>query len=151
MVGDCCIVRDIADGALDPAKALAAVSDPRFGGIAMFIGRVRDHNQGRAVVGVSYDIHQTLALKGFHAIADEARAEAGGASRVYIAHARGRLGVGDIAVVVAAGTPHRDEAFRACRLTIEAIKHRCPIWKQEHYADGDSQWSEGCSLCDERH
>jgi molybdopterin synthase catalytic subunit len=51
--------------------------------------------------------------------------------------------------VVAAGTPHRDEAFRACRLAIEAVKHEAPIWKQEHYVDGDSAWSEGCSLCEE--
>ena len=53
----------------------------------------------------------------------------------------------NVAVVVAAGTPHRDEAFRACRALIEAVKHRAPIWKQEHYVDGSSVWSEGCSLC----
>jgi len=51
-------------------------------------------------------------------------------------------------VVVAAGTPHRAEAFRTCRLAIEAVKHEAPIWKQEHYVDGDSAWSEGCSLCE---
>jgi molybdopterin synthase catalytic subunit len=68
--------------------------------------------------------------------------------KLFIAHARGRLAVGDLAVVIAAGTPHRDEAFRACRQVIEAVKHTSPIWKQEHYADGDSVWSEGCSLCD---
>ena len=67
--------------------------------------------------------------------------------KVYVAHAKGRLAVGDIAVVVAAGTPHRDEAFRACRAVIEAVKHTSPIWKQEHYVDGSSEWSEGCSLC----
>jgi molybdopterin synthase catalytic subunit len=50
--------------------------------------------------------------------------------------------------VVAAGTPHRDEAFRACRQVVEAVKHTSPIWKQEHYIDGDSIWSEGCSLCE---
>ena len=50
-------------------------------------------------------------------------------------------------VVVAAGSKHRDEAFRACRMAIEAVKHTAPIWKQEHFSDGDSVWSEGCSLC----
>jgi molybdopterin synthase catalytic subunit len=69
--------------------------------------------------------------------------------KLYIAHAKGHLGIGDLAVVIAAGTPHRDEAFRACRLAIEAVKHEAPIWKQEHYVDGDSAWSEGCSLCEE--
>ena len=65
-----------------------------------------------------------------------------------MAHARGRLAVGEVAVVVAAGSPHRDEAFRACRQLIEGVKHQCPIWKQEHFSDGDSLWSEGCSLCE---
>jgi len=59
----------------------------------------------------------------------------------------GTLQVGELAVVVAAGTPHRDEAFSACRMAIEAVKHTAPIWKQEHYEDGKSEWSEGCSLC----
>jgi molybdopterin synthase catalytic subunit len=54
-------------------------------------------------------------------------------------------------MVVAAGTPHRDEAFRACRQVVEAVKHTSPIWKQEHYIDGDSVWSEGCTLCDDGH
>jgi molybdopterin synthase catalytic subunit len=53
-------------------------------------------------------------------------------------------------VVVAAGSKHRDEAFRACRMAIEAVKHTSPIWKQEHFSDGDSVWSEGCSLCEGR-
>lgn len=142
-----CAVVDIVDGRLDPAAALEFVSDPGFGGITMFVGRVRDLNHGRAVTGVSYDMFEPLALNGLHAIAVRADAEFGPRLKLYIAHAKGRLGVGDPAVVVAAGTPHRDEAFRACRQVIEAVKHTSPIWKQEHYLDGDSVWSEGCSLC----
>jgi len=140
-------VVDIASGGLDPAAALEFVSDPGFGGIAMFVGRVRDLNHGRVVTGVSYDMFQPLALNGFRAIAGGIDARFGPKLRLYVAHATGRLGVGDLAVVVAAGTPHRDEAFRACRELIEVVKHTSPIWKQEHYADGDSVWSEGCSLC----
>ncbi len=140
-------VIDVAAARLDPAAALDFVSDPGFGGIAMFVGRVRDLNHGRIVTGVSYDMFVPLALNGFAAIASRCEAEFGPKLRLHISHARGRLGVGDIAVVVAAGTPHRDEAFRACRMAIEAVKHESPIWKQEHYADGDSVWSEGCSLC----
>ena len=141
-------VVDRADDALDPAAALAFVSAPGFGGIAMFVGRVRDLNHGREVAGISYDVYQPLALARFAEIAVQAQREAGPRLRCYIAHAKGRLAVGELAVVIAAGTPHRDEAFRACRLMIEAVKHSTPIWKQEHYVDGDSQWSEGCSLCD---
>ncbi|WNH50440.1 molybdenum cofactor biosynthesis protein MoaE [Stenotrophomonas aracearum] len=135
------------DAALDPADAIAFVSDPGFGGIDVFIGKVRDLNHGRAVQGISYDLFVPLVLNTFQQLADEVEAEFGPRLKLYVGHATGRLAVGDVAVVVAAGSPHRDEAFRACRALIEAVKHRSPIWKQEHYEDGDSVWSEGCSLC----
>ena len=141
-------VMELADGKLDPAAALAFVSDPKFGGITMFVGRVRDLNHGRHVTGISYDMFVPLALNGFAEIAARAEADFGGKLKLYIGHAKGRLGIGDLAMVVAAGTPHRDEAFRACRQVVEAVKHTSPIWKQEHYIDGDSVWSEGCSLCE---
>lgn len=142
-----CEVLDVSRGRLDPSSALSFVSDPAFGGIALFVGRIRDHNLGRVVTGISYDMFDALALNVFADAARRAHAEAGPRLKVYVAHAKGRLAVGDLAVVVAAGTPHRDEAFRACRSVIEDVKHLAPIWKQEHFADGDSQWSEGCSLC----
>lgn len=142
-----CEVLAIGQGALDPSAALDFVSDPGFGGIALFVGRVRELNLGREVLGVSYDMFEPLALKVFAEAAAEAETAVGPQLKVYVAHATGRLDVGDLAVLVAVGTPHRDEAFRACRSVIEAVKHRAPIWKQEHYADGDSVWSEGCSLC----
>lgn len=141
-------VLDRADGALDAAAALDFVSDPGFGGIAMFVGKVRELNHGRQVLGVSYDIFEPLALVRFAAIAAETEMAIGQPVKLWIAHARGRLGIGDTAVVVAAGSKHRDEAFRACRMAIEAVKHTAPIWKQEHFSDGDSVWSEGCSLCE---
>ncbi len=143
-------IHDIREAPLDPNAALAFVSDPRFGGIACFVGRVRAHNLGRTVTGISYDLFEPLALETFRTIGARARAEVGDPLKLYIAHARGDLGLEDLAVLVAAGTPHRDEAFRACRLAIEAVKHEAPIWKQEHYVDGDSAWSEGCSLCEEQ-
>jgi molybdopterin synthase catalytic subunit len=136
------------EGVLDVAAALDFVSDPRFGGISVFVGKVRDFNLGRQVTGISYDLFVPLALRTFRAIGERARQEVGAPLKLYIAHAKGDLGLSDLAVVVAAGTPHRAEAFRACRLAIEAVKHEAPIWKQEHYVDGDSAWSEGCSLCD---
>ncbi|GLQ89313.1 molybdenum cofactor biosynthesis protein MoaE [Dyella flagellata] len=142
-------VVDIRETQLDPVAALDFVSDPRFGGIDMFIGKVREHNLGRLVTGISYDLFEPLALRTFEAIGERARREIGAPMKLYIAHAKGDLSLGEIAVIVAVGTPHRDEAFRACRLAIEAVKHEAPIWKQEHYVDGDSAWSEGCSLCEE--
>lgn len=143
-----CAIADAAAGVLpDPALALRHVAAPGFGGTAVFVGTIRDLNHGRAVVAVSYDLYDALALNVFRRACEAAAAEFGPAIRLYVTHARGRLAVGEVAVVVAAGTPHRDEAFRACRAVIEAVKHQAPIWKQEHYADGDSAWSEGCSLC----
>ena len=140
-------VVDVVEAKLDPSAALDFVSDPAFGGLAMFVGKVRDFNLGKPVVGISYDMYDALALNGFAQIVERAQEEFGPRLRLYVAHAKGCLGIGDAAVVVAAGTPHRDEAFRACRQVIEAVKHTSPIWKQEHYADGDSAWTEGCSLC----
>ena len=136
-----------ASAAIDAAEAIAFVSDSGFGGIDVFIGKVRDLNHGRAVQGITYDLFDPLVLAEFERLVAEVRAQFGPRVKLYVAHAKGRLAVGDTAVVVAAGTPHRDEAFKACRALIEAVKHRSPIWKQEHYLDGDSVWSEGCSLC----
>lgn len=140
-------IADVAQAPLSIDAAFEFVSAPAFGGYAAFVGRIRDFNRGRRVVGVSYDLFDALALNRFRDIAAEADAEFGSSLRLSIVHARGRLAVGGVAVVIAAGTPHRDEAFRACRKVIEAVKHTAPIWKQEHYEDGHSEWSEGCSLC----
>lgn len=141
------MIVDRAGAAIDAAEAIAFVSDPGFGGIDVFIGKVRDLNKGRAVLGITYDLFDPLVMAEFERLVGEVRGQFGPRVKLYVAHAKGRLGVGDTAVVVAAGTPHRDEAFKACRALIEAVKHRSPIWKQEHYQDGDSVWSEGCSLC----
>ncbi|NII11235.1 molybdenum cofactor biosynthesis protein MoaE [Oleiagrimonas sp. C23AA] len=139
---------DIAEGGIDAAAALDFVSDPRFGGLACFVGKVRAQNLGRVVTGISYQVHAALACNLFRGFAERAVQAVDCELKLSIVHATGRLAVGDVAVVVAAGTPHRDEAFRACRMVIEAVKHEAPIWKREHYEDGDSAWSEGCSLCE---
>lgn len=139
-------VVDRSEALLDTAAPLEFVADPRFGGIAHFVGRVRNHNLGRPVTAISYDLFEPLALKTFRAVGERALAEVGTPLKLWIEHASGRLAIGEPAVIVAAGSPHREEAFRACRLAIEAVKHAAPIWKQEHYTDGESAWSEGCSL-----
>lgn len=140
-------VHAVQDRPLDPAAALEFVSDPGFGGVTMFVGRVRDANRGRDVTGISYSLFEPLVLKVFERACREAAEAFGPRLRLHVSHAHGRLGIGELAVVVAAGTPHRDEAFRACRQVIETVKHQSPIWKKEHYGDGDSEWSEGCALC----
>jgi molybdopterin synthase catalytic subunit len=140
-------IREHEKHPLNAAEAIAFVEAPGNGAAAVFIGAVRNRNHGRDVVGVSYDAHDAMAKKSFRDICTEACALIDANLRIHVTHARGRLRVGDLSVVVAAASPHRDEAFKACRYVIEQIKHRSAIWKQEHYTDGDSEWLQGHALC----
>ena len=121
----------LRENALSVDEAIAAVSRASAGGIAVFLGTVRDHNEGQAVTELEYEAYTAMAEKELVAIADEIEREIAGVA-VAVLHRVGRLQVGDLAVVCAAGAPHREEAFRACRELIERIKTRVPIWKREH-------------------
>ena len=115
------------------------VSHSSAGGIATFIGVVRDHADGKSVSRLDYSIHPTLALKEMRRIADQVAAQ-NNQLRIAVQHRYGSLSVGDLAVVVAVSSPHRAEAFSACRSTIDAIKDSVPIWKKEWDADGNPSW-----------
>lgn len=119
--------------------ALAVVTHPSAGGIAVFIGVVRDHAEGRAVNRLDYEAHDSLALRELANIANEILAEQPEV-RVCAVHRVGSLAIGDRAVVVVASAPHRAEAFTACRALIERLKERVPIWKKEFAADGSAGW-----------
>ncbi|BDG05554.1 molybdenum cofactor biosynthesis protein MoaE [Anaeromyxobacter oryzae] len=127
-------------------QVAAALSAPAHGAELVFWGVVRDANEGRRVRAVSYDAHVPLAERTLHDIAEEAVARSRAALRVVVIHRTGRLEVGEASVVVAVASPHRDEAYEASRYVIEQLKVRSPIWKQEHYADGDSEWLRGHTL-----
>jgi molybdopterin synthase catalytic subunit len=129
----------ISDAPLDIAAAHAFVADAGHGAVASFLGVVRDRNEGRPVSGITYDVFLPLAEKTLAEIA----AGAGEGVNAYIAHARGYLPVGGVSLVIAVSAAHRAEAFAACRALLEEIKSRAPVWKQEHYADGDSAWLDG--------
>lgn len=131
---------------LNPAEAFAFVADPACGAVASFFGVVRENNLGRAVVAVSYDVFDELAEGRLSRICLETAEAIEPRMNLYVAHIKGRQPVGGLSVIIAASTPHRDEAFRACRRVIEEIKRGVPIWKQEHYADGDSAWIPGHAL-----
>ena len=105
------------------------------GGVDVFLGVVRDHSDGRAVSRLEYSAYSSMARREMEKIAAELEAEMGGV-RVAVIHRTGDLAVGDLAIVCAASAPHRDEAFRACRLLIDRIKAHVPIWKREHGPDG---------------
>jgi molybdopterin synthase catalytic subunit len=125
----------VQEAPLDVAEATAAVSAPDIGGIDLFLGAVRNHNDGRAVTRLEYHAYVSMAEKEMQRIADEIALELPGV-RLAALHRIGSLSVGDLAVVCAAGAPHRAEAFKACRALIDRIKHRVPIWKREHGPDG---------------
>jgi len=137
----------ISGKTLDIAAAHAFVADPAHGAVNSFVGAVRQKNMGRDVVGVSYDVFDALAEKTLRQLCEEVRAFQTGAINIYLSHFKGRLDVGGISVVIAVSTPHRAESFETCRRLIEELKHRAPIWKQEHYTDGDSEWVQGHALC----
>ena len=123
----------------------AALADPACGGYAAFEGWVRDSSEGRGVRGLEYEAFEALALREGERIVGEAIARFG-VARAACVHRVGELGIGELAVWVGVSAAHRDEAFRACRYIIDEIKHRVPIWKKEHYLDGDSGWV-NCERC----
>lgn len=129
---------------LKPAALDRAVASPRNGAVASFVGTVRSPHAGRVVKGVSYDCFAPLAEKELARI--KKAAEKRWPVRVAVAHRVGHIKVGQASVAVSAASPHRAEAFEACRFVIEEIKHRLPVWKKEHYAKGDGRWLPGCAL-----
>lgn len=124
---------------IDAAALLAEVSAPRNGAAVLFVGTVREVNEGRAVEALDYAAYEAMAQAELARIADEAAA-AFGVDDLVVEHRIGLLGLGEVSVAIAAAHPHRGAAFDACRAVIEAIKARVPIWKREHYADGERSW-----------
>ena len=115
--------------------AIALVTHPGAGGIAVFLGTVRDVNEGRAVTQLEYEAYASMALGEMDRIRAEIETELP-AVRVAALHRIGSLAVGEVSVICVASAPHRDDAFRACRLMIDRLKERVPIWKREHGPDG---------------
>ncbi len=113
------------------------------GAVAIFLGLVRDHHQGRRVLHLQYEAYEALAAKTLARILDEARGRWPQA-RLAIHHRIGRLEIGEASVLIAAASPHRAEAFAACRYGIERVKQIAPIWKHEYFAGGDV-WIEGAT------
>jgi molybdopterin synthase catalytic subunit len=111
------------------------VRRPDAGAVAVFLGTVRDHNEGRPVTKLEYEAYPSMAVAEMQRIIAEIAASIPGVE-LAVAHRAGALQVGELAVVCAASAPHRDEALRACRLLIDRIKERVPIWKREHGPDG---------------
>jgi molybdopterin synthase catalytic subunit len=113
------------------------------GAVASFIGLVRDHNQGRRVSFLDYEAYEPLAVRALGRIVDEVR-QAWPDTRIGVHHRIGRIEIGEASVIIVAVSPHRANAFAACRYTIERVKQIVPIWKHEHFEGGDV-WLEGAT------
>jgi molybdopterin synthase catalytic subunit len=127
---------------------LAEVSRNAHGAVLLFVGTVRDLNEGRRVLGIRYEAYREMAEVVLDQIAQEAEHTAGDCA-IAVAHRIGDLDVGDASVMIAVSSPHRAQAFDASRYIIEEIKKRLPIWKHESYAEGDSAWVKGQELPEE--
>jgi len=124
--------------------ALAAlVGADGDGAVVTFAGLVRDHNQGRRVQFLEYEAYEPLAVRALQRIVDEVQG-LWPSARVATHHRIGRLEIGEASIVIAAASPHRADAFAACRYTIERVKQIVPIWKHEHFEGGDV-WLEGAT------
>ena len=125
----------VREAPLSLDECYRAVARPEIGGVVLFIGTVRNHNQGKAVTRLEYQAYASMAEKELRAIAEEIeRARPG--TLLACTHRSGSLEVGDAAVICAASSAHRGEAFEACRELIDRLKQRVPIWKREHDETG---------------
>lgn len=133
------VVREVID--------IASLSNPapEDGALCVFTGVVRNHNDGKPVLYLEYEGYEEMVTSIFDEIASEAR-QRFGVTRVRIVHRLGRMEIGETSVAVAVSSPHRREAFEACRFAIDTLKHHAPIWKKEFYEDGSS-WLEGPGGC----
>ena len=132
----------IVDEPLDPQALSAAVADCETarGAVVSFLGIVRDRaDDGREVLGLSYEAFAPMAVAEFERIGRETR-ERFGDVFLAITHRIGDVAVGEIAVAVVVGAQHRRAAFAACEYAIDELKQRAPIWKKERYADGSRAW-----------
>jgi MoaE-MoaD fusion protein len=132
---------ELTDGPIDVQKVTAAVSGPGRGAVVTFLGTVRDCHGGRPVTRLTYSAYRPMALAGLRQIVDELEA-AHEDLRAAIVHRLGEVAVGEPSVVIAIGSPHRAAAYDASRTALERLKAEIPIWKREHYADGEAAWRE---------
>ncbi|HET6694045.1 MAG TPA: molybdenum cofactor biosynthesis protein MoaE [Pedococcus sp.] len=132
------VLSEVREEALSVDEVLAAVRHTECGGIALFVGVVRDHDHGEQVDALDYSAHPS-ALATLRQVCEQVGARHS-VVRIAAVHRTGHLEVGDLAVVAAVAAPHRGEAFTACRDLIDTLKSTVPIWKHQQFADGSDEW-----------
>jgi molybdopterin synthase catalytic subunit len=129
----------VVERTLDPASLLAEVASTANGASVLFVGTVREVNEGRAVTGIDYAAYSAMADSELRSIASEAAATFD-TPHIVVEHRIGTLGLGEASIVIAVAHARRAAAFDAARVVLEEVKRRVPIWKREHYADGTREW-----------
>jgi len=129
----------IVEAPIDIARIVERVSNSANGATVLFLGTVREVNDGRDVTGIEYTAYRSMAARVLSTIVEEAAALAD-TNDVAVEHRLGELAVGDCSVAVAVAHPHRARAFEGARYVIEELKERVPIWKREQYVDGTREW-----------
>ena len=124
---------------VDIARLIERVHSAEYGAISVFVGAVREVNDGRSVSGIEYSAYAAMASEEMERIVSEAE-ESFGVSAVLIEHRVGVLDVGDTSIAIVCAHAHRAPAMDSTRYIIEEIKKRVPIWKMEHYTDGTREW-----------
>jgi molybdopterin synthase catalytic subunit len=124
-------------------RTYALAADPASGAVVTMVGTVRANTQGRAVAFLDYEAFEPMALEVFARISRHIHECWPATGKIVIHHRLGRLTVGEASVIIAVGNAHRADAFAACQYAIDALKLEAPIWKKEHWADGDSDWVVG--------
>ncbi len=130
---------------IDPAEILRSVKDVSAGGTVLFLGTVRNRDEGNRVVGLEYQAYKAMAERRMKEIEVEVKKK-WGIAKIRTVHRVGTLRVGEVSVAVAISAEHRAEAFEAARYAIERIKHSLPVWKKEKLAGGRNAWLEGVPI-----
>ena len=142
---------DSKDKKLSINDAERFISSVEFGASIFFTGTVRNLNNNKSVVGITYDSHNELVIKSFEEIYKEADKKLNIQDKaVFIEHAKGYLNLGEMSIIIAVACKHRDQAYVLSRYIIEEIKKRSPIWKKEHYTDNQSDWLKGNPIFHEK-
>ena len=133
------------------SEAEAFIKSSSFGASIIFNGTVRNINEDKEVVGMTYDTHDDLVIKSFKEIYNEATEKLKITSKaVFIEHIKGYVGLGETSIIIAVACKHRDQAYVLSRYIIEEIKKRSPIWKKEHYKNEQSEWLKGNPIQNEK-
>jgi len=135
---------DIKKEKIKISTAETFIASSKFGASIFFTGTVRNINENKKVIGMTYDSHDGLVIKSFKEIYKEIDEKLNIKDKsVFIEHIKGYVGLGEISIIIAVACKHRDQAYVLSRHIIEEIKKRSPIWKKEHYENEDSEWLKG--------